>query len=158
AHLRAALRDDEVRPAFALVRDGGAVRPVKAAAVGALDPAAGVDEEEAVEVLQRVLAVTGQELVQGLTQQGGTVAVGAVVGALLLGLYGSEGLALDAEAAAGQLVVIIVHAAVDPLAGGATVGVRIAAEEGFFPLRGRDFGVVLDVGKLDRDDGEAIEV
>ena len=64
----AAFLDDEVGPAFALMGEVRPVRPIEAAAVG-LHAFAGIEEEDAVEVLQAILAVTGMELVEGFGEQ-----------------------------------------------------------------------------------------
>ena len=87
------------------------MRPVQAAA-GACDAAAGVDEEDAVEVLEGVLAVAGQQLVHRLGQQGESVAPVLYSIRFLLDLDVVERLALDLELAVGLLVIVVVHAAV----------------------------------------------
>ena len=62
-HAVAAFLHDEVRQAAALVRDVGAVRPVEPAA-RRLHAAAGVQEKDAVEFLQRIAAVLVHILVE----------------------------------------------------------------------------------------------
>ena len=160
AHARAALLDDEVGPALVAVVDERLVRPVESAAIG-LHAVAGIHEEDAVEFLEAILAVTGVELVERLGQQGGLAGAG-VGGGVFAAFLGDRDvrkrLAFDAQFAERLLKVVIVHAAMDFVAGGAGAGVRAAAEQGIFPMLGGDLGVVLDVGIFDADDGEAIDV
>src|SRR5262249_41928767 len=135
---RATLGPQQVRPALRLKAHAPGVRVVDGAAVG-LDALAGVEEQEAVEALEGLLAVARHHLVQRLAEYRRLVA-GArplgVVAPLLADLDPVEDLALDVEGARGLLKEVVVQAAVDRLAGGVhLLEVAVAAEEGVLPLR-----------------------
>src|SRR5205085_9847241 len=79
-----------------------------------------------------------------------------VLGPLLAPLDPVEALALDLQGAVRLLREVVGEAAVDRLAGRPRlVAVGAAAEDRLVPILGRRRGVVLDVGVLDADDGEA---
>src|SRR5205823_3763219 len=95
------------------------VREVEGAAV-ARQALAGVEEQEAVEALEGVLAVTGGDLLQRLEQHARLVARPRpldVIGPLLTDLDPLEDLPLQAKAAGRLLQEVIVQAAVNRLAG-----------------------------------------
>src|SRR5205085_4800696 len=82
-----------------------------------------------------------------------------ILGPLLAHQYRREGLALDAEPAIGNLAIEIIEAAMHGLSGDALlVLVGAGAEEGLLPVVARDLVVVLDIGILDDNDGEAVDI
>src|SRR5262249_30896522 len=158
AHALAALVGDKVGPALILVLNVGTMRPVQAATVG-LHAVAGIEKIQTVKILQRVLAVAGQELVQCLGEQGTAIWRVGIFGTLLANFQPIKDFALDTQLAVGLLEVVVVQAAVDGLAGGIVLAdVCGLAEERFFPFLAQHFGVVLDVGILDANHGELVKV
>src|SRR5262249_394838 len=113
------------------------------------------DEEDAVEVPECLLALALEQLVAGLGEHRRPAGGLGVLAALLADGDAVEDLALDTELAAGDLLVVVIHAAVDRLTGGALVPVGALRKERRLPTLRRDLVAQLDVRERDRDDGES---
>ena len=155
-HPRAAFGTNEVRPAPAVVRQGGAMGPVQAAVRRGLNPLAGVHEHQAIEFPESLLAGAGQQPIQSLVQEDCAVPCG-VGRAFLADFEVGEYLAFHLELSVRLLLVEIAEASINFLAGRIGPGVRPMAEQRLLPGLRRYLGVVLDIGIFHTKDGQPVD-
>src|SRR5262249_51923192 len=134
------LRAKEIRPVLVVMTNRVAMRPVQAAGV-LTGPLARVKEEQAIEVLQCVLAVARLQSIQRVGQQRAAIAAVAgaaarrVVHAILLHLDPIENFAFDLQRTAADFAKVVGEAAINSLARRAVfVLVHTSAKERFGPV------------------------